>query len=254
MMNSPLAYIGGKSRLSKIIINALPEHKTYVEVFAGGAWIFFRKEPSAVEVINDLDKELISFYRVIQYHLEEFLKQFKWLLASRETFEDFKRQLEADGLTDIQRAARYYYVQRQCFGGRVAGRTFGVAPDEPPRLNLVRMEEELSAVHLRLSRVMVENLDWSDLVRRYDKEETVFYMDPPYYKMPFYKHNFSHKDFFKMAELLSDIKGKFLISLNNERFIRDTFAKFNIRTVNTKYSANHASENKDAQELLITNF
>jgi len=254
MMNSPLAYIGGKSQLSKIIIGSLPEHKTYVEVFAGGAWVFFRKEPSAVEVINDLDKELISFYRVVQYHLEEFLKQFKFLLVSRETWNDYKRQLEADGLTDIQRAARYYYVQRQAFGGKVAGRTFGVASDEPPRLNLVRMEEELSAVHLRLSRVMVENLDWSDLVRRYDKPETVFYMDPPYYKMPFYKYNFGHKDFFKMAELLSDIQGKFLISLNDERFVRDTFSKFNIQTVNTKYSANHASENKDAQELLITNF
>ena len=64
-MNSPLAYIGGKSRLSKIIIDAIPAHKTYVEVFAGGAWVFFRKEPSAVEVINDLDKELVSFYRVL---------------------------------------------------------------------------------------------------------------------------------------------------------------------------------------------
>jgi DNA adenine methylase len=253
-MNSPLAYIGGKSRLSKIIIDTLPEHKTYVEVFAGGAWVFFRKEPSSVEVINDLDKELVSFYRVVQYHLEEFLKQFKWLLLSREVWNSYTRQLEADGLTDIQRAARYYYVQRQGFGGKVAGRTFGVVPDGPPRLNLVRMEEELSAVHLRLSRVMVENLDWSDLVRRYDKPETVFYMDPPYYKMPLYKHNFGNKDFFKMAELLSGIQGKFLISLNDERFIRDVFSKFNLRTVDTKYSENSASTNKDAKELLITNF
>jgi DNA adenine methylase len=76
-MDSPLCYIGGKSRLSSIITPMIPECKQYCEVFAGAAWIFFRKEQSASEVINDLDGDLISFYRVVQNHLEEFLKQFK---------------------------------------------------------------------------------------------------------------------------------------------------------------------------------
>ncbi|MCK5099014.1 MAG: DNA adenine methylase [Desulfobacteraceae bacterium] len=76
-MNSPFAYIGGKSRLSKQIISTIPEHKVYCEVFSGAAWVFFRKEPSMVEVINDLDSDLITFYRVVQNHIEEFLKQFK---------------------------------------------------------------------------------------------------------------------------------------------------------------------------------
>ncbi|WP_035242145.1 DNA adenine methylase, partial [Desulfobacter vibrioformis] len=76
-MKSPLAYIGGKSKLSKQITSLIPEHRVYCEVFSGGAWIFFAKQPSKVEVINDLDSDLISFYRVVQNHLEEFLKQFK---------------------------------------------------------------------------------------------------------------------------------------------------------------------------------
>jgi DNA adenine methylase len=83
-VNSPLAYIGGKSKLSKTIIEMMPAHKAYCEVFAGAAWVFFRKPPSKYEVINDLDSDLICFYRVLQNHLEEFLRQFKWLLASRE--------------------------------------------------------------------------------------------------------------------------------------------------------------------------
>ena len=87
-MNSPLAYIGGKSKLSEIIIQMIPEHRAYCEVFAGAAWVFFRKEPSKYETINDLDSDLIVFYRVLQNHLEEFLKQFKWLLSSREWFDD----------------------------------------------------------------------------------------------------------------------------------------------------------------------
>ncbi|MCL2690042.1 MAG: DNA adenine methylase [Chitinispirillia bacterium] len=253
-MNSPLCYVGGKSQLSKIIIDAMPVHTTYVEVFAGAAWVFFRKEPSKVEIINDFDKELVSFYRVLQNHLEEFMRQFKWLLVSRELFEDAKRQLEADGLTDIQRAARYYYVQRQCFGGKIKGRTFGVAIDRPPRINLLRMEEELSEVHLRLSRVMVENLDWSELVRRYDKPATLFYLDPPYHKMPYYRHNFVEADFFKLAKQLDGVQGKFIMSLNDNEFIRETFKSFNIRTVKLKYSITNNTKSKDGTEVLITNF
>ncbi|MCP4107470.1 MAG: DNA adenine methylase, partial [Desulfobacteraceae bacterium] len=121
-MKSPLPYIGGKSKLAQTIIDMIPKHVTYCEPFAGAAWVFFKKEPTRYEIINDLDSELIAFYRVLQYHLEEFVKQFKWLLTSREIFEDWKRQQEAGGLTDIQKAARYYYLQRLCFSGRVRNR------------------------------------------------------------------------------------------------------------------------------------
>lgn len=152
-MNNPLAYVGGKSKLAKQIISMIPKHKTYCEAFAGAGWVFFRKEPIRYEVLNDLDSNLVSFYRVLQNHLEEFLKQFKWLLSSREWFDDWKNQIETRGLTDIQKAARYYYLQRQCFGGKVKGRSFGVDPQSRPRINLVRMEEELSEVHLRLFNV-----------------------------------------------------------------------------------------------------
>lgn len=173
-MNSPLAYIGGKSRLAKTIIDMIPEHKAYCEVFAGAAWVFFRKEPSKYETINDLDSDLVCFYRILQNHLEEFLKQFRWLLTSRQWWEEWKRQQEAGGLTDIQRAARYYYLQRMCFGGRVKNRTFGTNQLHRPRINLLRMEEELSEVHLRLATVTIENLAWHEFIKRYDKPETFF--------------------------------------------------------------------------------
>jgi DNA adenine methylase len=158
MMQSPIPYIGGKSKLSETIIKMMPDHEAYCEVFCGAGWVFFRKERSKYEVINDLDSDLVCFYRVLQHHIEEFLKQFKWALSSREWFDDFKRQQVAGGLTDIQRAARYYYLQRHCFAGRVKNRTFGTGPLRAPRINLLRIEEELSEVHLRLSRVTIENL------------------------------------------------------------------------------------------------
>jgi DNA adenine methylase len=252
-MNSPIAYIGGKSQLSKTIISMIPDHKAYCEVFAGAAWIFFRKELSKYEVINDLDSDLVTFYRVLQNHLEEFLKQFKWILSSREWFEDWKRQQKAGGLTDIQRAARYYYLQRLCFGGRVRNKTYGTAPLSRPRINLLRIEEELSEVHLRLTHVTIENLPWQDFLKRYDRQKTFFYLDPPYYKAPFYEHNLELKDYKQMAEILPGIKSKFILSINDHPHIRDTFKAFNIKPVTLKYSV-AKDKSTVGKELLVTNF
>lgn len=252
-MNGPLAYVGGKSRLRKEIIKQIPEHKTYCEVFMGGGWVFFGKEPSKVEVINDLDGDLVTFYRVLQYHLEEFLKQFKWLLSSREWFYDWKDQLEVRGLTDIQRAARYYYVQRLCYAGKVKERNFGVSPERPPRINLVRMEEELSEVHLRLSRVSIENLPWDEFVKRYDKNETFFYFDPPYYKTLCYKYNFETLDDFKnMSEILKCINSKFILSINDHEDIRGVFKDFKIQKISLNYSI--GKNGNKADELIIRNY
>ena len=252
-MNSPLAYIGGKSKLSDTIIGMMPEHKAYCEVFAGAAWVLFRKEPSHVEVLNDLDGELVAFYRVLQNHFEEFVKQFKWLLVSREQFKDWKNQMEAGGLTDIQRGARYYYLQRLCFGGRVRNRTFGTAPSRPPRFNLLRMEEELSAVHIRLARVTIEHLAWKDMVARYDRPETFFYLDPPYYKAPYYNHNMELPDYEEMAALLAGIQGKFLLSINDTPEMREVFKPFTVEPVTLKYTvAREASTT--GKELLIRNY
>jgi DNA adenine methylase len=252
-VNSPLAYIGGKSKLAKTIINMMPEHKAYCEVFAGAAWVFFKKPESKYEVINDLDSDLVAFYRVLQNHLEEFLRQFKWLLSSREWFEDWKRQQAASGLTDIQRAARYYYLQRLCFGGRVRGRVFGTAPMRPPRINLLRMEEELSAVHLRLVGVTIEHLPWDDFIRRYDKLGTLFYCDPPYYKAPFYAHNLQLTDYERMATILSGIRSRFILSINDHPDIRKICKGFEIKPVSLKYTVSQGKQTT-GRELLISNF
>ena len=252
-MNSPLSYIGGKSKLSDTIIKMIPAHRAYCEVFAGAAWVFFRKEPSKYETINDLDSDLVCFYRVLQNHLEEFLKQFKWLLSSREWFEDWKRQQAAGGLTDIQRAARYYYLQRHTFGGRVRARTFGVGPLHRPRINLLRIEEELSEVHLRLATVNIENLAWQEFIKRYDRPQTFFYCDPPYYKAPYYIHNLSLMDYHDLAALLAELKGKFILSINDRPEMKKAFKGFNVKPVALKYSVSKGPL-IDAKELLVSNF
>nr|WP_287412765.1 DNA adenine methylase [Pseudodesulfovibrio sp.] len=253
-MKSPLPWLGGKSRLADRIVQLIPAHDHYAEVFAGAGWVFFRKPESKYESINDINSDLISFYRCCQNHLEEVCRQFKWLLSSREFFEDFRSQMDGRGLTDIQRAARFYFLQRQAFGGKVDG-GFGVDYHGLPKINLVRLEEELSRVHLRLTRVRIENLSWTDHIRRYDDKKTFFYLDPPYHggERDYGKGIFSRKEYAAMAEQLAGIEGKFLLSINDVPEIRETFSAFDIREVETTYSV-CKDNNQRVGELLIMNY
>lgn len=249
----PLAgWMGGKSLLARRIIERISDHTCYVEPFAGAAWVLFRKPESKVEVINDINKDVVTLYRCVQWHLEEFVRYFKWVLVSREEFERLKRS-EPDTLTDIQRAARFYYLQQNCFGGRMTGPNFGYSPQRGPTLNLLRIEEQLSAAHLRLSRVYVECLPYAEIISRYDGTGTFFYVDPPYWDCEDYygKGIFGQEDFGKLAAQLAGIKGTFLLSLNDTPGVREAFRGFSIEAVKTRYTCTNG-KNAPAGEVFIT--
>ncbi|MDL2313406.1 DNA adenine methylase [Desulfovibrio sp. OttesenSCG-928-C14] len=251
----PLAgWMGGKNLLAKRIISFFPEHKCYAEPFSGAAWVFFKKPESEVEVLNDINREVITLYRVLQHHLEEFIRYFKWTLVSREEFKRL-RESPPDTLTDIHRAARFFYLQQNCFGGRINTPTFGYSPARGPRLNLLRIEEQLSAAHLRLSRVYIECLPYADLINRYDRPGTLFYLDPPYWDCEnYYGHGiFGKEDFTILATMLADIKGKFILSLNDTPEVRQMFSSFRIDGATTKYTVSNGKQ-LSAEELIIRNY
>lgn len=244
--------MGGKRKLLEPIMARMPEHTCYVEVFAGGAAVFFAKRPSDVEAINDINGELVNLYRVVQHHLEEFVRQFKWALSSRQVFEWEKAKVPAT-LTDIQRAARFYYLQRQAFGGRVTGQTWGTATTDGSRLNLLRLEEELSQAHLRLSGVYVENLPWAEIVQKYDRPHTLFYCDPPYWETEGYGVDFGLEEYGRMAAMAKSIKGSMIISVNDHPAMRDAYAGLHMETLSIRYTVGGAGGAQAAQELLIWN-
>lgn len=253
-MRSPLSgWIGGKSQLAKRIIKKMPSHGCYVEAFAGGAWVLFRKPESDVEVINDLNHDVATLYRVVQHHLEEFVRYFKWALVSREEFERLKR-VTPDTLTDIQRAARFFYLQKCCFGGRIVKPTFGTAVTRPPKLNLLRIEEDLSEAHLRLSRTYVECLPYDQVILKYDRPETFFFVDPPYWGCEDYygKEMFRREDFITLRDILSGVKGKFLLTLNDLPEVRAMFKDFKIEGEELTYTVGKGV--KPAKEIFITNY
>lgn len=254
---SPLGYLGGKSRLAKRIVERIPPHTCYVEPFCGGAWVYFTKDPSRVEVLNDMDGELVSFWRVIRHHLPEFLRHLEYTLVSREEFIQSSRQ-DTELLTDVQRAVRYYRLQRMGFGGKTTNRTFGTSSVRPSSFNLERVKEILTQTHRRLARTTIEKLDACECIQKYDAPHTVFYIDPPYWEADFYAVSFPKKDFERLRDTLRNVKGQFILSLNDTPEIRAIFAEFTIESIETKYSlANGKSANSSRdvarKEVLIHN-
>jgi DNA adenine methylase len=247
--------MGGKSLLVGKIIPKIPPHACYCEVFAGAAWLLFQKQESDVEIINDVNVELVTLYRVVKHHLDEFIRYFRWILLARDEFERFKAE-DPETLTDIQRAVRFYYLLKSGYGARIINPAFNVAATSRPRLNLLRIEEELSAVHLRLSRVYIENKPYETVLKRFDKPGTFFYLDPPYCGFEDYYGVgiFGRDDFAKLSGILSGVKGKFILSINDVPVIRELYAGFNIEAAQTSYTCAGADKRKRANELLITNY
>ncbi|MBC3927764.1 DNA adenine methylase [Undibacterium sp. CY21W] len=244
-----IPWIGGKRRLADQLIPNFPAHKCYVEVFAGGAALYFMRQPADVEVINDINGELVNLYRVVKNHLEEFVRQFKYALSSRDVFK-WLQDTPPETLTDIQRAARFFYLQQHAFGGKVDGQSWGTATTAPP-VNLLRIEENLSAAHLRLAGAFIENLDWHKLMLKYDRPHTFFYLDPPYWETEGYGVDFGIEQYERMAALLKNISGKAIISLNDHPDIRRIFADFEIDTVPIKYTVGGGAKSVDRNEVII---
>lgn len=252
MAHPIIPWIGGKRRLADRIFPFFPRHTCYVEAFAGGAALFFlRAVPAEVEVLNDVNGELVNLYRVVQHHLEEFVRQFKWALTSRTVFEWLK-MTRPETLTDIQRAARFYYLQQAAFGAKVQDQSFGTATTSPPGLNLLRLEETLSAAHLRLARAYVENLTWHACIERYDRPHTFFYLDPPYWETEGYGVEFGWEEYERLATVLGQLKGKAIISLNDHPAIRKLFAAFHVERTDIRYTVGGGAGTERSEVLIFS--
>jgi DNA adenine methylase len=251
-------YLGGKRNLARRIcalIEATP-HTSYAEPFVGMGGIFLRRRsrPRA-EAINDISGDVATFFRVLQEHYPYFIDMLRWRVTSRAEFQRLLA-LPADRLTDLQRAARFLYLQRLAFGGKVEGRTFGVSAQNSGRFDVGRLEPLLAEIHERLAGVTIEHLPYADFIRRYDHDGALFYLDPPYWNCEedYGAGVFGRDDFERLAEQLAAIRGRFVLSINDTPGVREAFARFAIEAVETTWSISTASPAgaTRAGELLIT--
>jgi DNA adenine methylase len=251
----PAAYLGGKRRLAARIIQRLStiSHACYVEPFVGMGGVFLRRPFRAdSEVINDISGDVVTLFRVLQRHYQAFMDMLKWQITSRAEFERL-RLAEPSTLTDLERAARFLYLQRTAFGGKISGRSFGVSPLEGGRFDVNKLGVLLEGVHERLSGVTIECLHFGRLIDVYDRPGTLFYLDPPYYgnEADYGDGVFRRLDFEVLAARLAGIQGRFVLSINDVPAVREIFQAFTVDQVETLYSVN-GRQQKTVGELLIS--
>lgn len=250
-MKPPICRVGGKSKLRKTIIEMIPEHTCYIELFFGAGWVYFGKELSKVEVINDIDKELVNLFKMIKYHSHEMERLLDYEFSGRDIFEEYKHYT-LENLTEIHRAIRFLYLINYSFASK--GKHYGYGTNTLPNQKMFK-ETYLDPVRERLKNTFVENLSFEKIIEKYDREYTVFFCDPPYLETAGYGTEFKEDDHILLHEKLKNIKGKFILTINDHEKIRELYKGFNIKEVEVNYSiSRESSARKNYKELIITNY
>lgn len=256
-----LPYFGGKYYMLKKLYPLFPKHYMYIEPFCGSCVVLLNKKLSNVEVVNDRWEEIYNLFTVVKNKPEEFYDAFKYTFSSRVYF---NRILNTDitKLNDIQRAHCFYYKMYHSYSTMWHSTSFRTSSIRKNALNYNKLKGIIDRTYDRLKNVKIECLDYSELFKIYDEKNNFFFLDPPYYDestsdghKPEYVHNFTKEDFLTFAENLGNLKGKFLMTINDCSFIRETFKDFLQTKINHVYgTAKSVYGQVDVTELLISNY
>ncbi len=236
--------MGGKRLLAPEIVSLFPDGiEHYIEVFGGGGSVLFCKEKHAdLEVYNDFNSDLVNLFRCVKYHRAELQREISGYFNSREVFDEIKEKLKIPGFTDIQRAAMFYILNKASYGSNM--RTFG---GRKRNLSADYFEE----IERRLESVVIENLDFEHLIKKYDCPKVLFYCDPPYSNTErYYDSLFREEDHERLKTILSGIKGRFVLSYNDDEYIRELYRDFEIATTERQNNLSKGTY----KELIIKNF
>lgn len=261
VVNSPLVWVGGKAAWADWLASLLPPHGMYVEVFGGGASVLLAKKPSKVEVYNDLDGDLANLFRVLRDQADDFKLLWRWTIVSREEFERLWA-LDPEALDPLQRAFRYLYLNRAGFSGHMRRPAFSVKASAPNNVGIwaEQAQQHIEALHQRMKRVYVERMDFRELIPYYDglKSDggTVFFIDQPYHvKDPAYVHWFTEQDHSDLANVVRNIKARWLMTINDDAANREWYKGFHIMEKPKQYSlAKEDVGRREFGELIISNY
>jgi DNA adenine methylase len=256
----PFPYMGGKAQLARKLVSLLPDHRTYVEVFGGGANLLFAKPPSQVEVYNDKDRLLVNLLRIIKTRPKQLMQVAGRMPYSRTLYEQLQNELRQGALkgSQVQQAAKFLFLLRASFFAHPEkGWRFAVATREGPRLeNGIAGLEQIST---RLRGVYIDCLDFRRCIKNWDRPDTFHYVDPPYYETTSYRRGiaFTTRDHEDLAILLRLAKGKWLLTLNDQPRIRELYRGFSVTNVETKLHTfkGHAGFKRPRfRQLIIRNY
>ena len=267
MIRSPFKWAGGKSRLRKRILDLLPPHECYVEVFGGAGWVLFGKKPCKVEVFNEIDGDVVNFFRVVKHKPEQLIRSFEWELVSREEFQRL-RDLPVEDLTDVQRAHRFYYLIMAAWGGELGIPRFQTSVSDGGHGNrligaLKNLRERILPVHRRLRTVIIERLPWQECIARYDRSyqenRVVMYLDPPYPNNRVnYQHNMRQiEEHEQLVEVLHNLQARFVLTSFDLPNVRKLYTHDNFYLTPVEFAGGmptSGTERNRNREIIVTNY
>ena len=243
-MKSFIPWMGGKRLLAQKIVSLFPNDiDRYIEVFGGGGSVLFYKDRHAnLEVYNDFNSDLVNLFRCAKYHRAELQREISGYFNSREIFSEIKEKMNISGFTDIQRAGMFFVLAKLSYGSNM--RTFGCR-----KRNL--SSDYLTEIEDRMKDVVVEKLDFEELIKKYDSPKALFYCDPPYSNTErYYESLFIHGDHERLKAVLNGIKGRFILSYNDNEYIRELYKDFKIFATERQNNLSKGTY----KELIIRNF
>ncbi len=245
--DSLISWVGGKKQLRKIISTHIPEDiQGYIEPFGGAGWVlFYKKKWANLEVYNDINSDLVNLFRIAKYHPEALLKEYEYMVASRELF---KQVIANPGFTEIQRAARFMFLIHRSFGA--LGGHFGTSKISPIK-SQNNILQKIDLVSRRLDKTAIEHLPFEELVTRYDHPKNFFFCDPPYFHGHDYGLQFDH---LALYDVLSETKGRWLLTLDDCQEARDLFRDYKIEGVTRQKGIDRKHGDMEYKEVLITNY
>jgi len=219
-----MSWIGGKKALRELIVALFPlYYERYIEVFGGGGWVLFHKNPgNDFEVYNDFNGLLVNLYRCVRERPNELMRSLRFVLNSRADFDRVRDSLARDSpADDVERAAQFYQLIRYSYASGLT--SYGSQPhDMWSNFPLIEQAQR------RLAKVVIENKDFEKLIRQYDRPVSFFYCDPPYFETEGYYKNvgeagFRREDHIRLRNALMRAEGKFLLSYNDCNFVRELY-------------------------------
>ena len=255
-----IPYYGGKYELSKILVPLIPHHERYIEVFAGGLSMFFRKTKAKWNVLNDIDSNIVNLYMCVIEKRDELVEILFWLPKSRELFLDFRGEIKENKeitIPDPKQAAKYFYCIRNSFN-KLVHTPFSMNKDMKKDWG-----KEFKYSRKALGGATIENLDFETLFDKYEpRKDDYWYLDPPYIvateKGTYYMNNFTVEDHTRLRDCVNRIDkagGKFMVSYDYREEVKELYKNYNIQTLNLKYSgATDKARDKKRKEYIIMNY
>jgi len=255
-------WYGGKRKLARQIISIMPEHEHYVEVFMGGAAVYFNKPKASRNTLNDINSNLVNLFIQVRDNYDAFAEKLYLTLYSRDQYKIFYKSYQNDfkNCSDLEKAVMYFFITKASFSAKVVKSLHGDFSSSvkrtPSSINL-DLIISMKVLREKLDGVSLENREFHYILDKYDNKETLFYLDPPYYvtikETRYYEYFFSISQHRQLALILNKTKSPFLLSYDNVPEVINSYKDYFIQRLSTVY-ARGKTGSKKTTELLITNF